>query len=86
MTRLTLLKKHSCHDCRVLSQELAFLGLSSTVISQDIEQDAKARELLLAGGKSRVPCLLVEKNGAEGGCEKQWIYGLDEITQYLRTM
>ncbi len=86
MIRLTLIKKESCHNCRVLYQELAFLGLSSQVEKRDIEQDVKAKELLLAGGQGTVPCLLIEKNGAEGGCEKEWIYGLEEITSYLRAL
>jgi len=86
MIRLTLLKKENCHACRVIHQELAFLGLSSSVEKRDVEHELKAKKLLIAGGQRTVPCLLVEKNGPEGGCEKEWIYGLEEITQYLRAL
>lgn len=45
---------------------------------RDIAQTEHRQALIAGGGKSQVPCLLIEKDG-----DSQWMYESDDIVRYL---
>ena len=63
-----------CHRVRQAMQKMPKLKIGL----RDIGNSEHRNALLKGGGKSQVPCLLIEGNG-----KRQWLYESDDIVSYL---
>ena len=78
--KLSLYYYDACPFCRIVLQEIAFLGIA--VEKRNTMQEPRYRdELIKGGGRSMVPCLLIEKQGRQ-----QWLYESRDIIAYLRSL
>ena len=77
-TSLVLFKYDSCPYCQKVMREITRLGLEKRVILRDTMRDPTAhQELLAKGGKTQVPCLLIDGLA---------LYESDAIIRHLHTM
>lgn len=74
---LSLYQFHACPFCVKTRRALHRLNVPMTL--HDAKNNAEQRErLLTGGGKIKVPCLHIQKQG-----QSQWLYESNEIIAYL---
>lgn len=78
--KLSLYYYDACPFCRIVLQELAFLGLAFEK-RNTLQNPAFRQELIEKGGSSMVPCLLIEE-----GNKQNWLYESRDIIKYLRSI
>lgn len=75
---LSLYHYQSCPFCARTRNTIE--QLSSDVELRDIQLDSKHREDLMSnGGKTQVPCLLIEEEGQQN----VWLYESEDIIRFL---
>ena len=66
-----------CHRVRGAMKHMPKLKVGM----RDIANPEHRNALLKGGGKSQVPCLLIED-----GAKRQWMYESDDIVRYLKKL
>lgn len=77
MPTLNLYHSELCFFCHRVRQAMKNMP-NANVGLRDIANPEHRKALVKGGGKSQVPCLLIEGKG-----ERQWMYESDDIVRYL---
>lgn len=74
---MSLYQFHSCPFCVKVRRHIRRLGLKIEL--RDARQTEFEQQLIEGGGKRKVPCLRIQKDGTD-----QWMYESGDINAYLQ--
>ena len=78
--KLSLYYSDLCYFCQKVRRSMQ--GMQHVAVDlRDVMDAPNNKALVQGGGKSQVPCLLIEQDG-----QQRWLYESDDIINYLRNL